>query len=98
MRDRRWPVVNAQDRVFRKIEIEQQAATMTVFRDVRDAEFSAPPCACARDIFSFKLRDARHGGRKYQPGQRFNQFGLAVALDTRDADNLTRADIKRNII
>src|SRR6266705_6673584 len=79
-------IVNAENRVLSQTEIQQQPAPVTILRDVRDAQLSSLARIEPGDVLAFenhRSRDVRTGN---QTGQRFDQFGLPVALNARDAD------------
>ncbi len=68
---------------------------MAVLRNMADAVFRTLPDACVCDVFSVKEDFAlRHF---LQSGQCVYKLRLSVAVNPRNADNLTASDIKRNV-
>src|SRR5689334_15743681 len=56
IRGDRRPVVHAEDRILRETEIEQEPATVAIFRYVRDAELSTPSRADTVDVLAAEDR------------------------------------------
>src|ERR1041385_1134825 len=71
---------------------------MSILRHVRNAEFFSLTRVGLSDILTLETDRARGVRAVNQSRQRFNQFGLAITLDTRDTDDLTLADLERNAI
>src|SRR6185503_18288375 len=86
--------MNAEDGVLGQTELEQQAAAMTVFGNVRDADLPSPPRIDRAQVASTECDGSGDLRFWKQSGQRLDEFRLTVALDTGDADNLARSDVE----
>ena len=67
-----------------------QSTFVTVFGNVRDAEFFQTTCVHVRHVFPFKLDSSRRDAA--QTGQSFDQLSLTVPLDSGDPDDLASAN------
>src|SRR5689334_15068826 len=94
----RRTIMHAEDRVFRKTKIEQEPATMTVFGNVRDSEFTPDSRAERVEILTFEVDLARDAFGFNEARECFDQLSLPVTFDTRDADDLSTAHLKRNAV
>src|SRR6266850_948661 len=94
----RLAIVNAENRILSQTEIKQQSATMSIFRDVRDAQFLSGARIKPRDVPPLERNRTRNIGAGNQSRQGFNQLSLAVAFDAGDADDLACAHFKGNLI
>ena len=87
--------MNAEDRIFRKIGIQQKSAFVPVFGDMGDAQLLR--LATEKFVISLPESVTCRLKRGEQTGEGFDQFGLAVAFDAGDADDFAGPHIKRNI-
>src|SRR5436305_1360106 len=71
---------------------------MSILRHVRNAEFFSLTRIGLGDVATFETDRAGSVRTGNQSRQRFDQFSLAVALDTRNANDLTLANLERDAI
>ena len=89
--------VVAEDRVLVFLELQDQAHVVAVLRNMGEAELaqSAPDRPCRSACRAGRISPGR---RLADAGDRFEQFGLAVAGDAGDADDLAGADVEGDIV
>lgn len=80
----------AQDAVLPERGLQQQAVPVPVLRDVADAALAAPARRELGDLVAVQADPARVG--RQDAHDRLDEFRLAVALDTRDAEDLALVD------
>ena len=81
-----------QNHIVRQRVIQHQAVLVAVLRDMAHTRLAALADGGVGDVLAFQLDGT--GGGLFQAGNAVDQFALAVAVDTGDADDLARADIE----
>ena len=94
VRDCRFSIVDAEDRILGKIGIEQEAPPMPVFRNVRDAFLLAHAGVELCDVASFELDFSSQTRRIDQAGQCFDQLSLPISFNSRYTDNLSGMNLE----
>ena len=88
--------MHAKNRVFSETEVEQQSASMTIFRDVCDAELAPHARSECFEIRAFEVDlpcDARWID---QSREGLDQLGLAIAFNSCDADDFSATNFERH--
>ena len=88
-------LIALEDQILLQRKIEDQAILMPVLRDVAHV-LQALVDGAVGDVLPAE-RDAAAGGL-VQTGEPVDQLGLAVAVDARDADDLPRAHVERDVV
>ena len=71
---------------------------MTIFGNVRDAKLTPHARAQVIQVSAFEVDLAAKTLRGNQPGQRFDQFRLAVTFNAGDAHDFAAAHFERDIV
>src|SRR5438132_14436289 len=90
--------MNTENRILSQAEIKQQPAPVSIFGNMRDAQFLSGARIKSGDVPALERDRTRNISARNQSRQGFNQLSLAVAFDAGDADDLACAHLKGNLI
>ncbi len=89
--------MHAENGVFVEAELEKKPAAVAILRNVRHAALAPGPRVEPGEGRPSRVMSPDTRAGSMRPGNRFDQFPLAVAFDSGDADDLSGADIERHI-